>query len=148
MLSLNSSSVLALALLVPFAACATLDGTSAGKFDRGGKLITAEQIQKTNARTAWEALSRTGNHLSLSDTPQGEPARVRYRGTNSLVLSSTPTIYVDGARIAGFEYLRDIPTELIENIRIFNGLEGTRYYGTGGGNGIIAVQTRAGPSEG
>lgn len=108
-----------------------------------GKIITAEQIRRSGAINGWEALKRNGTHLSMHENIRGEPSRLSYRGQNSIVLSSTPVLYVDGAQMAEFTYLRDVPAKIIRRIRILSGVSGTKYFGTGGGNGVILVETSA-----
>jgi hypothetical protein len=138
-------SALACGVLVPLAACATLrSGGDPGDFADEGKVITSEQIENTGARNAWDALQRTGTHLTFIETTYGEPRGLRHRGgRNSILLSSTPRLYVDGAQMVEFAYLKQIPAPMIDNIRILGGVDGTKYYGTGGGNGVIAVQTKS-----
>ena len=123
--------------------CANLAVTSGMPSSPEGKIITAEQIRRSGARNGWEALKRNGTHLSMRENYRGDPSRLNYRGHNSILLSSTPVLYVDGAQIAEFGYLRDVPAEIILRIRVFSGVAGTKYFGTGGGNGVILVETGA-----
>ena len=139
----GSPLVAGCALALAAAGCSGLD------FERGmspvpeGKTITAEQIRRSGAQNGWEVLRRTGTHLSLREDARGQPTRMNYRGHNSIELSSTPLVYVDGAKVAEFSYLRDVPAKIIQRIRIYSGVSGTKYFGTGGGNGVIMVETNA-----
>lgn len=131
-------------LMLAASGCAGISaGKGIGRAAPEGKTISAEQIRRSGARTGWEALKRTGTHLSMREDARGEPSRLNYRGHNSIQLSSTPLLYVDGAQMASFTYLRDIPARVISRIRIYSGVSGTKYFGTGGGNGVILVETAA-----
>jgi len=112
--------------------------------DQRGRVIHADEIQKSGARDAWEVLQRSGTNFSLSQTPTGEPTGIRSRGRSSVYLTSLPIVIVDGARLVDFRSLRQVPAAIIERMHILNGVEGTRYFGTGGGNGVIVVHTTAG----
>ena len=80
--------------------------------------------------------------MRLREDARGNPSSLTARGYSSIELSPNPLLLVDGAPIDGFDYLRDIPACSIESIRILDGTEGTRYFGTGAGNGVILVSTR------
>lgn len=108
-----------------------------------GRVITAEEIAGLGAGTAWDVLQRAGTHLSMRDDGHGNPASLTQRGYPSILLSNAPILYVDGVRISDFRRLDEIAAHSIERIQILTGTEATRYYGTGAGNGVIAITTRA-----
>jgi outer membrane cobalamin receptor len=136
------------ALAIASTGCAANRGRQVEPMPEEARVITAEQIQRTGANNAWEAIQRTGNHLQATDTGFGEPRDLRWRGHSSVQLSAAPLVYVDGARMSDFRRLRDLPAELIDKILIYGGVAGTTYFGTGGGNGVIVVRTRSGPEQG
>jgi outer membrane cobalamin receptor len=108
-------------------------------------VITAEQIRKSGATDAWDALRRVGTHLSMRESSTGQPARLGNRGQSSLLLSSEPLVVIDGVRMVDFRSLNSVPAEIISSIRILAGYEGTTRFGTGAGNGVIVVETRPRP---
>jgi TonB-dependent starch-binding outer membrane protein SusC len=110
--------------------------------NREGQIITAEDVERTGARNAWEVLKRSGTAISLGEDTRGNPGRVRQRGNSSIYLNNAPLLVVDEVRMADLAYLREIPAEAIEKIHIVNGARGTARYGTGAGNGVIIVTTR------
>jgi outer membrane cobalamin receptor len=133
----------AVALLACLAsACATTAALPAEE-DRRGRVITAEEIERSQARDAWEVLQRSGTNLSMSQSPNGTPTRLSSRGRASMLLSSLPIVIVDGVRLVDFRTLREIPAHIISRVQVLNGVDGTRYFGTGGGNGVIVIQTAA-----
>jgi outer membrane cobalamin receptor len=132
-----------LVLAISLTACAV--GSGPRHAPDGARVITAAQIQRTGALNALEALQRTGTHFSVQQTARGEVTGLTRRGHSSLVLGPSPLVYVDGARTNSFLVLLEVPAAAITRIRIYNGIEGTRFFGTGGGNGVIVVDTHVGP---
>ncbi len=108
-----------------------------------GTVITAEDIARIGGDNAWAVLQRAGTHLSMRDDGYGNPAALSQRGYPSIELSNAPILYVDGVRISDFRRLEEITARSIERIQILTGTQATRYYGTGAGNGVIAIRTRA-----
>jgi len=112
----------------------------------GAFLITAEQIGKSGARTAWQVLKQSAPMLQTSEDRNGRPARLGRRGRTSLLLDEAPTILLDGVRIPDFRALDDIDAPSISTIYIYDGIEGTTYYGTNSGSGVIVIKTKTGQS--
>jgi outer membrane cobalamin receptor len=112
-----------------------------------GPLITAQAISHSHARNAWEVLEYNA-HFSFAESANGDPQRLESRrGRSSILLSSsdTPLVYLDGTRLMDVRTLRQITAESIESIRILDGIEGTTFYGTNAGAGVILIRTKAGP---
>ncbi len=76
----------------------------------------------------------------------GRPAQLGRRGRTSFLLDDAPTILLDGVRIPDFRALDDIDAQSIFTIYIYDGIEGTTYYGTNSGSGVIVIKTKAGQS--
>jgi outer membrane receptor for ferrienterochelin and colicin len=96
------------------------------------ELITAEEIEASNARDAYDAIKKLrANFLS-------------YRGRTSLnnTSSAEPIVYVDDQLYGPLSSLRTIPAGQIEAIRLYRAWEATSKYGTGLMGGVIAVYTR------
>jgi len=66
------------------------------------------------------------------------------RGRTSFLLDDAPTILIDGVRVPDFRALDDIDAQSILTIYIYDGIEGTTYYGTNSGSGVIVIQTKDG----
>lgn len=132
--------LLCLVVLAP--ACSTLQSRPRAAAPAPGKLITAAQIERTGARTAWEALRRSHVQLSFFENGAGEPHRLAQRGT----FQQAPLIVIDGLPAAdGFRQLSQLPAEVILSIRVLSGSTATPLYGTAGGGGAILFETRKGP---
>ena len=111
-----------------------------------GRVITAEDIQRTGATNAWDALKECGAPVSLRERWDGEPAGLQSkRGRSSMVIrsSDTPVVLLDGARLNDFRSLKQIAAHSIFEIRILSGIEGTVREGTNAGGGVIIIQTMA-----
>ena len=68
------------------------------------------------------------------------------RGRASLYLNDSPAVLLDGVRIPDFRTLEDIDAQSILVIYIYDGIEGTTYYGTNSVSGVILIKTKAGQS--
>ena len=108
--------------------------------------ITAEQIEKSGARTAWQALKQHAPMLQTNEDRNGRPASLGRRGRASLYLNDSPAVLLDGIRIPDFRTLEDIDAQSILVIYIYDGIEGTTYYGTNSVSGVILIKTKAGQS--
>ena len=51
---------------------------------------------------------------------------------------------LDGVRLTDFRALDGIPAATILTISVYNGIEGTTYYGTNAVSGVIVIQTKDG----
>ena len=135
---------LTLLLGVAFAAGACRPGHVNASHPGRGQFVGAARIAESNARTAWDALRLTVNGISFLESGRtGAPARIRHRGTSSLVLRDQPLIYVDEVRIADVGVLRSMPAGDLESIRVLSGIDATTYYGTNAGDGVILIRTRS-----
>lgn len=123
------------------AACVHAGSSSQSASGEGGRLITREQIRQSGAVDAWQALRHFAAFLEIKDNRRGDGGRVYQRGRGSLLLSSEVMLIVDEAQVADFQYLRNVPAETVEWIRILTGTDGTARYGTGAGNGVVVVRT-------
>jgi len=137
---------LLLSLTVALAAC----GQAAKKVDTGAApgtyLITAEQIEKSGANTAWQVLKQRAPMLTLREDRNGQPQSMGRRGRSSFLLDEAPMIMLDGVRVPDFHALETIDAQSIFSILIYDGVEGTTYYGTGAVSGVIVITSKSGQS--
>ena len=134
-------SMLAVAFLAP--GCAELPPAEMPSPEKGGLLITHDEIEQSRARDAWEAIRRNVNHLRFVEDVHGDPVWVgAVRGNQSLVAPDEVLLVVDGTTMAqGPRYLRQIPAKSVLYIRILSSAQGTAEYGMAGGNGVVIVKT-------
>jgi len=101
-----------------------------------------------------------GVTVMRSSGTTGAGSRIRIRGSNSMSLSNSPLLVIDGVRVdaavsgdmsLGFgvggqspSRLNDLNPEDIESIEILKGPSAASLYGTAAANGVIQVTTRRG----
>jgi outer membrane cobalamin receptor len=110
----------------------------------GTFLITAEQIARTGAQNAWQVLQQSAPMLMAQNDKDGRPGKLTRRGRSSLVLDDSPIVLVDGVRVPDFRTLDSVSAETIKAIYIMDGVNGTTYYGTNSGSGVILIKTKDG----
>jgi outer membrane cobalamin receptor len=113
----------------------------------GTYLITAEQIEKSGAYSAWQVLREKAPMLTLREDRNGHPKSMGRRGQSSFVLDEAPMIMLDGVRVPDFHALESIDAKSIFTILIYNGVEGTTYYGTNAASGVVVIKTKDGPQS-
>lgn len=122
-------------------ACARASDRSSHPQRESGRVITREQIRRSGAVDAWQALRHFATFLEIKENRRGDGGRVYQRGRGSFLLSSELMLIVDEIQVADFQYLKQIPAETVDYIRVLQGAEGTAQYGTGAGNGVVVVRT-------
>lgn len=120
-----------LILVGPFCACAS--GATPGAGARDQNLITAAEIAESRAQTALDLIQQLRPRWT-----------VRSRGERTLTDSARdyPSVVVDGLPPREFNFLREIPREILVEIRFLDPREATLLYGTGHTQGIIRVTTK------
>jgi vitamin B12 transporter len=108
----------------------------------GRRVITAVAIERSGARTAWEALQRTVPFFTFKDGNNGSAGRVEHRGRSSIMLRDQPLIIMDGVELNDFATLSVMPASDIEQIEVLSGIDATTYYGTGATKGVIRITTK------
>ena len=101
-----------------------------------GPVITAGEIAKSNARTAYDAVV------------QLRPLFFQTRGANSILLptASVPDVSVDDSPTGDISTLREIPAADVRDIRMLDRWEAGRRFGGKHDAGTILVRIRIGGS--
>jgi outer membrane cobalamin receptor len=133
-------------VVVSFGCGQAVKNTDAVSHPAGTFLITAEQIEKSGAHSAWQVLRERAPMLTLREDRNGRPASMGRRGQSSFVLDEAPMIMLDGARVPDFHALESIDAQSIFTILIYDGVEGTTYYGTDAVSGVVVIRTKDGQS--
>lgn len=110
------------------AACASRGGTA----PPGGDVITAAEIERISAATAYDAIQRL----------RPEFLRSRGRSAAGVGNSQTPLVYIDAIRAGGLDTLRGIAAQDVEEIRWLSAADATTRYGPGHAGGVIEITTR------
>ncbi len=103
-------------------------GATSAKTDLA--MITREQIQELRFANAYDAVK--GLRATWLST----------RGAESFRYPTEVQVYVDGVHFGAVETLQNIPSQGIQYIQHFNGLEATSRWGIDHGRGVIFVSTR------
>ncbi len=98
-----------------------------------------------------------GVQVTTSSGEAGGGARIRIRGSNSVTLSNSPLIVIDGVRVddnpQGYglftggqqtSRLNDLNPQDIQSIQILKGPAASALYGTAAANGVIQITTKHG----
>lgn len=130
-------------LAVFAAVCCAWPGTPPGiaPAPQPGRLISAETMERSGARNAWEVIERS-SFVSTQESAQRGAGRMWVRGHSSIYLDDTPLVLVDGIPQADWHVLTSIPVETIKDIRVLNGPDATQLFGTHAGGGAILVRIR------
>ena len=129
------------------ASCALILGGCAAKMlpppapRHSARLITREDIERSGAADAYEALKRAGTFLKIAEQKSGE-IRASERGNSSILLSPQILLVVDEVRMLNLNSLKDIRADAVESMEMLSGAEATPLYGTGSSNGVLVVRTR------
>lgn len=100
---------------------------------RDANVITTPELSRSTARTAYDAIR------------QIRPEMLRTRDPGALLYFKTrqPVVAVDNTLVGGVEVLRTLPTGKVARIEYVNSCVATKRYGTGFGNGVMLIATRA-----
>ena len=118
---------IAVALLLAASACGQ---TPTGKVaPRNRNLITADEIAKSNATNAYEAIKRL------------RPEFLRTRGVTSThsMQAPTPVVYVDGSLYGPLGALNSITASSIASIEYLSAMDATQRFGIGHDAGAIKI---------
>lgn len=105
------------------------------------RLISRDDIERSGAVDAFDALKRAGSFLSISERKNGD-LQVSERGRSSFLLSPQILLIVDGVMMQNLNVLHDIRADNVEWMRVMTGAEATPEYGTDASNGVLLVATR------
>lgn len=104
------------------------------------RVIDAERIRRSGALTAWDAVRLLVPPHRLA-AARGAFSRM-FSAPGMERLETSVRLIIDGHQIVEMDALRAIPAEDIVAIHVLTASEAATYFGTGGGGGAIALQTR------
>ena len=96
-------------------------------------VITAPELSRSTAPNAYDAIR------------QIRPERLRTRDPGAIVYfkARQPVVAVDNTLVGGVEVLRTLLTSKVARIEYVDSWVAAKRYGTGFGNGVMLIQTRA-----
>jgi len=111
----------------------------------GGRVITADDIAASGAKTAWDAVRLTVPNVQLREN-RGRAARIQRRGRASIYLDDQVRVIVDNVRVTDIRVLEQVAASDILTIEVLSGLDATTYYGGTSTSGVILIKTKTGPT--
>jgi len=111
----------------------------------GGRVITADDIAASGAKTAWDAVRLTVPNVQLREN-RGRAARIQRRGRASIYLDDQVRVMVDNVRVTDIRVLEQVAASDILTIEVLSGLDATTYYGGTSTSGVILIKTKTGPT--
>ena len=100
---------------------------------RDANVITAPELSRSQAPNAYDAIQQI----------RPEMLRTRDAGTLMYFKARQPAVAVDNTLVGGVEVLRTLPTGTVARIEYVNSSVAAKRYGTGFGNGVMLIETRA-----
>ena len=108
----------------------------------GGKLVTAEQIAASGAKTAWDAVRLLVPNLQLRE--RGDtPTKIQRRGRASIYLDDQVRLMLDNVRVYDIAVLSQVPASDVLSIELLSGLDATTFYGASSTSGAIIIHTKS-----
>ena len=105
-------------------------------------MVNAETIERSGARTMWDAVKLNVKHAWFTESGRGDPQRIRTRGPSTISGFEDMRIFVDGTLVTDLAILDETPARHIHEIKVLSGIDATTYYGTTAGDGVILITTK------
>ena len=118
-------------------------GAAQGNAPSAGRVITAEAIARSGAKTAWDALRLAVPNVQLREV-RGQPARIQRRGRASIYQDDQVRVILDHLPIDDLQVLRQVAAADILTIEVLTGLDATTQYGPVSTSGAIVITTTSG----
>src|SRR5436190_20295761 len=118
-------------------------GVAQANAPSAGRVITAEAIARSGAKTAWDALRLTVPNVQLREV-RGQPARIQRRGRASLYQEDQVRVILDHVPVEELQVLKQVAASDILTIEILTGLDATTHYGAMSTSGVIVITTTGG----
>lgn len=109
------------------------------------QVVGAKELTQASSPNAVQALTGkvSGLQISQTDNNVGASSRIVIRGNKSISSNNQALVVIDNV-ISTADILTQIPPEIIENVNVIKGLQGSALYGQQGVNGVILVTTKRG----
>ncbi|WP_265129487.1 SusC/RagA family TonB-linked outer membrane protein [Chryseobacterium oranimense] len=109
------------------------------------KVIDTKELNQAVNPNAAQALTGkvAGLQINTLNTNVNSTASVMIRGPRSISGSNQALVVIDGA-ISTLSIFQQLPPEVVENVNVIKGQQGSALYGEKGSNGVIVVTTKKG----
>lgn len=143
------TAIAAIAVSATLTACSSLPRPATAErgthpATQGGSIITQEEIARSGAHDAFQAIERGGTYLNIVAAGGDRPARISRRGATSIAMSNAVLLVIDGTPVHHTEQvLRSIPATSIAYIHILSGRDASVRWGSQAANGVVVIATSA-----
>src|SRR3989442_565965 len=93
----------------------------------GGRVITADDIAASGAKTAWDAVRLTVPNVQLREN-RGRPTRIQRRGRAGNFLHDPGSVMVGKVRVHAIRVLEQVEASVSLPIQVLSGVGATTYY--------------------
>lgn len=109
------------------------------------QVVNNAEITQANNPNAVQALAGkvSGLQINTTNNSVNSTTRVVLRGPRSISGNNQALVVIDGV-ISTLGILQNLPPEIIDNMNIIKGMQGSAIYGEKGSNGVIVVTTKRG----
>jgi hypothetical protein len=118
-------------------------GIAHGAPPRAGTLITADVIDASGAKTAWDAVRLTVPNVQLRER-RGRATGILRHGQASIHRGDQVRVILDHVPIDDLQVLQQVAARDILTIEVFTGLEATTYFGANSTAGALVITTTSG----
>ncbi|MFZ4930331.1 SusC/RagA family TonB-linked outer membrane protein [Chryseobacterium sp. Mn2064] len=105
---------------------------------------TAELNQAASPNLAQALVSKVSG-LQINTTTSGvnPSTKILLRGFRSITGDTNPLVVIDGV-VSTLTVFNQLPPDIVENVNVIKGQQGSSLYGSQGSNGVIVVTTKRG----
>jgi TonB-linked SusC/RagA family outer membrane protein len=109
------------------------------------QIVGNKELIQAASPSVIQSLTGKVSGLQINTTSSGVngSTRITLRGLRSLTGNAEALVVIDGV-ISSAQILGQLPPEIVENINVIKGQQGSSIYGDQGSNGVIVVTTKKG----
>jgi hypothetical protein len=132
---MTASRTLMLLATGAFLGCTSAVSSTSGGSAPSSRVLSYEEISRAGVSgTAYDVISRLRPSFLVS---RGETTLI-----NGTATSSYPNVYVDGVVYGDITTLRNIDSNQVAEVRLYQASEAQTKFGMGNNGGVIAITTR------
>lgn len=109
------------------------------------KVVGNSELTQASSPSLSQALISKVSGLQINTTNSGvnPTTKVILRGFRSITGDTNPLVVIDGV-VSSMTVFNQLPPEIVENVNVIKGQQGSSLYGSQGSNGVIVVTTKRG----
>ncbi|WP_300688670.1 SusC/RagA family TonB-linked outer membrane protein [Chryseobacterium sp.] len=109
------------------------------------KVVGAAELNQAASPNLSQALVSKVSGLQINTTTSGvnPSTKILLRGFRSITGDTNPLVVIDGV-VSTLTVFNQLPPDVVENVNVIKGQQGSALYGSQGSNGVIVVTTKRG----